>query len=245
MDYSRISLAFCKLRLRRGSELMTRSEASKRLLALRNQGSSEERRKLESQLREDALFQSRMEELCQSILPRLGEILRELLRCRRPISLPNESRAQLAINILCDEILSKGQMNAQHFMVYVDGDHETADRQEFARWQKQKIERAEQESSTRVTALREKVTYLETALNRRKLEEGRSRGPQTSNGDLQKKFTKLENERAADRLKIVDLEKQRVDNLTTLDALKVEFECVRSELQRVLQEGKSEASGLP
>ncbi|KAJ7201025.1 hypothetical protein GGX14DRAFT_400225 [Mycena pura] len=240
MDYLRMSLAFCKLRLR--GQIRSRSEASERLLALRNQGPSKERQELESQLREDALFQSRMEELRQSMLPRLEEILRELLKCRRQIYLPNEGRAQLAINILCEEILSKGLKGAQHFVTYVYGNQETADREQFIRWHENAS--AQQESSMRTVALREKVIDLKAKLANceKKLKD------QGSDGDLKKlqqdraadleKIEKLEDERAADLRKIRNLEKQQGDNITAREAARAELERVRSELQRVLNRSK-------
>ncbi|KAJ7197624.1 hypothetical protein GGX14DRAFT_402549 [Mycena pura] len=237
MDHSRMSLAFCKLRLR--SQIMSRSEASKRLLALRNQGPSTERQELESQLREDALFQSRMEELRQSMLPRLEEILRELLKCRRQICLPNEGRAQLAINILCEEILSKGLKGAQHIVTYVYGNQETPDQRQFIHWHENAS--AQQESSMRITALREKVDDLTAKLADRE-DRLKDRGVHDRRRIAQLQ-EQLQQDRAAGLRKIGDLEKQQGDNLTALNAGRVELERVRSELQRVLnksKEGESE-----
>ena len=227
-----MSLAFCKIRLRR--EIMSHSEASKKLLSIRNHGWSKERQELESQLREDALFQSRMEELRQSILPRLEEILSELLRCRRPIHLPNEGRAQLAINILCEEILSKKLEGAQHFVVYVYEDQETADLQQFIHWQKSKMERAQQESSMHNVALREKVDNLKA-----ELADCQNKSKDRGIHD-RRQITQLQQ----DLRKTEDLEKQ---HLTALNAGQVELERVRSELQRVLnksKEGESEVSSF-
>ncbi|KAJ7228280.1 hypothetical protein GGX14DRAFT_384779 [Mycena pura] len=237
MDHSRMSLAFCKLRLR--SQIMSRSEASKRLLALRNQGPSTERQELESQLRDHALFQSRMEELRQSMLPRLEEILRELLKCRRQICLPNEGRAQLAINILCEEILSKGLKGAQHIVTYVYGNQETPDQRQFIHWHENAS--AQQESSMRITALREKVDDLTAKLaDRENRLKDRGVHDRRRIAQLQEQ---LQQDRAAGLRKIGDLEKQQGDNLTALNAGRVELERVRSELQRVLnksKEGESE-----
>jgi hypothetical protein len=118
------------------------SQASQQLLRLpRDKKFAAQRQNLELQLQEDALFQRRMGEIKQSILPRLREILRQLLKGSRPILLEN-SYAQLACNILCASLLSEGLPGAQQFLQYVGRTpgtsgygEKTYDIAEFKKWE--------------------------------------------------------------------------------------------------------------
>ena len=102
-----------------------------------------QRNKLELQLQpeDDALFQRRMGKIKQSILPRLQEILRQLLKGSWPIRFENQYD-QLACNILCASLLSEGSPDAKQFLQYTGCTpgtsgygHTTSSIQQFKRWE--------------------------------------------------------------------------------------------------------------
>jgi hypothetical protein len=147
------------------------SQASQQLLRLpRDQKFAVQRQNLERQLQEDALFQRHMGEIKQSILPRLREILRQLLIMKgsRRILLENP-HAQLACNILCASLLSEGLSGAQHFLQYTGCTpgtsgfgQKTSNIEEFRKWESEtwELQRMSQDYGT----LKTRKEHLEDLL---------------------------------------------------------------------------------
>lgn len=240
-EYTNLALVSCELRLRgpiSGPILQSRSEASKRLLALKNQGPSEERQKLERRLQEDAFFRGRVDEIVQGILPRLGEILRQLLQCSQPICLPSKVPGflQLAVRVICAGILSEKLAGAKQYLVYVDGMQQTTNVQEFAEWQRLKVVQKEAYGRALARDLRLEAPNKEVAELKKELKTkcgDRRDSPRFKDPELKKpdvnlqKIKKLEENQAFNLQKIAELEKQRaVDNkkITELIDERVNFE---------------------